>query len=116
MMKLTEEERRARRKARKLAWDRANQHKRAEYCRKRRAEFIAKGLNNRGLPRERQGRKPGPAIRDCARHNVQAPSVPCQSVEDFIARGGHVERLAGFAYQRPPVMPVSLARQGVRAA
>lgn len=70
-----------------------------------RAQLIAAGLTTKGTPRKRHVR--GAGIHSIgSRHLVQAPLVPCQSVEDYIAQGGRVEVLPGLRYVLPPQMPL----------
>jgi hypothetical protein len=96
----TQEERQAARNARQNA---------------KRALLMTSGLTTKGTPRKRHVR--GAAIHSIgSRHLVQAPVVPCQSVDEWIAMGDTPERLPGLAFSVPPQMPVSAERQGLRAA
>jgi hypothetical protein len=71
----------------------------------KRALLMTSGLTTKGTPRKRHVR--GAAIHSIgSRHLVQAPVVPCQSVEDYIARGGRVERLPGLRYSVPSQLPL----------
>lgn len=69
----------------------------------KRAQLVASGLTSKGVVRKR-----GAGIHSIGRsHLVQAPSVPCQSIEDFIAHGGRVEVLPGLRYTLPRQLPVA---------
>lgn len=70
----------------------------------KRAQLIASGLTSKGVPRKRHVR--GAGIHYSTAHHIQAPSVPAQSVEDYIARGGFVERLPGLRYSVPRQLPL----------
>ena len=51
-------------------------------------------------------------VRDCAKSEPKVAPKPSQSVDEFMANGGRVEILPGFAYVMPSHMPVG-ARYGV---
>lgn len=70
----------------------------------KRAQLMSVGLTTKGTPRRRYVR--GAAIHFTTKHHIQAPSVPTQSVEDYIARGGYVEMLPGPRYTLPPQTPL----------
>jgi len=79
----------------------------------KRARLLAAGLTSKGKPRKRERYVRGADIH--FGKFVQSPSVPCQSTDEYIARGGYVERLPGPDYSRPPRNPVSLSWQGAGA-
>jgi hypothetical protein len=61
----------------------------------------------------------GPAIRDCAKR-IQPDTLritqQAQTVEDFLARGGRIEVLPPFQYQRPSANPVGAMWRGAGRA
>lgn len=68
-----------------------------------RSKLINAGLTSKGEPRKRHVR--GAGIHYSMRHCVQAPSVPCQSVDEWLAMGNAPEMLPSPSFSRPPVMP-----------
>lgn len=86
--------------------------------RDRRTKFINAGLNSHGLPRSRNPRKVVKRqIQNCAKSKpAHKPSIPAQSVDDYLAHGGRIEVLPTFAYTLPRLLPMNGARIGTRAA
>lgn len=70
----------------------------------KRAQLMSAGFTSKGVPRKRHVR--GAGIHYSTAHHVQAPTVPTQSVEDYIAHGGRVEVLPGPRYCLPPQLPL----------
>lgn len=73
----------------------------------KRAQLIAAGMTSKGVPRRRYVR--GAGIHSLgSRHLVQAPPVPCQSVDEWMAMGNAPELLPGLRYSLPSQMPLGV--------